>query len=207
MKKVIFTLVMMVSSMVAFAQNEVGKISIRPEFGIVSSQLSAKEDTGFGEESLESRFKTGIMGGVEAEYQANEWLGISAGALYTQLGAKGKEGSGIKINYDYIAVPVLANFYPCKGLCLKVGLQPAFNLSAKVNTEGPAKYVFGSDNLRKFDLQVPVGVSYEIRGFVIDARYNVGAVNLFKNGLDASGSKFSLYNGYASLTIGYKFNL
>lgn len=206
MKKIIFTLVMMVSSMVTFAQNEVGKFSITPKAGVVASQVMITEDSGSSMQIGESRYKAGLTGGVELNYQAKKWFGISAGALYTQLGANGREGKDIKLNYDYITTPVLANFYPCKGLCLKIGVQPSFNINAKATEKGHPMEHFGSDNIRKFDVQVPVGISYETRHFIIDARYNVGVMNMFKKATE-NGSTFRMNNSYATLTVGYKFNL
>lgn len=207
MKKVIFTLVMMVSSMVTFAQNEVGKFSIRPEAGIVASQVLITEDKGHNDLYIgESNYKGGLTGGVEVEYQAKKWLGFSAGALYTQLGANGKDGKGINMKYDYITVPVLANFYPCKHLCLKVGLQPSVNINSSATRNGQPMTAFQGDNIRKFDLQIPVGVSYETHGFIVDARYNIGAINMFKDGRDGR-STFGMNNSYATLTVGYKFSL
>lgn len=206
MKKIIFTLAMMVSSMFTFAQQEVGTFSIRPEVGITASQVIMTKDTPTETSIGESRYKGGLVGGLELEYQAKKWFGVSAGALYTQAGANGKEGTGIKLKYDYVTMPVLANFYPCKGLCLKVGVQPSVNINAKATANGAAMAGYGQDNIKKFDMQIPVGISYETHGFIIDARYNFGVTNMFKCSSDAT-RKFSMHNSCATLTVGYKFQL
>ena len=58
---------------------------------------------------------------------------------------------------------------------------------------------FGEDTqLSKFMLSVPVGLSYEYQRFVLDARYNIGATDLFKG-------EGTLRNNVFQLTLGYKF--
>ena len=47
-----------------------------------------------------------------------------------------------------------------------------------------------------------MGVSYEFRNFVLDARYNLGATKILK-GADARSSRNSVF----MITLGYRFNL
>jgi hypothetical protein len=56
--------------------------------------------------------------------------------------------------------------------------------------------VTGKDGLKKFDFSIPLGLSYEIEDFVIDARYNLGLGKVD----DVDGSK----NSVIMLTVGYK---
>ena len=57
--------------------------------------------------------------------------------------------------------------------------------------------------MKKFDLSVPMGLSYEISDFVIDARYNLGVSNILKDNKgfvwDGKGR-----NSVIMLTVGYK---
>ncbi len=52
---------------------------------------------------------------------------------------------------------------------------------------------------KKFDLSIPVGLSYEISNVVLDARYNWGLTKIVSN----SDSKNSVFQ----ITLGYKFEL
>ena len=52
--------------------------------------------------------------------------------------------------------------------------------------------------MKKVDFSIPIGISYEISDFVIDARYNLGLTNI--NDTDKYKSK----NGVIMLTVGYK---
>ena len=58
------------------------------------------------------------------------------------------------------------------------------------------------DKVEGFDLSIPMGVSYEFRNFVLDARYNLGATKILK-GADARSSRNSVF----MITLGYRFNL
>ena len=117
---------------------------------------------------------------------------------------QGSKNDDVKMNLDYINVPILANIYVVKGLALKAGIQPAFNVSNKVKSDGVSvdwnKYFSGSDaEVKTFDFSIPVGASYEFSDFVIDARYNFGLTKI----MNASDSKNSVFQ----ITLGYKFNL
>ena len=60
------------------------------------------------------------------------------------------------------------------------------------------------DDLNKFDISIPVGISYEFKvPIVIDLRYNIG---LSKIGKSDSAFKDSRSNT-CMLTLGYKFKL
>ena len=97
-----------------------------------------------------------------------------------------------------------ANFYVAKGFALKAGIQPAFNVSSKVKADGVSldwnKFFKDTDGeIKTFDFSIPVGASYQISDFVIDARYNFGLTKL----TSLSDSKNSVFQ----ITLGYKFNL
>ncbi len=117
---------------------------------------------------------------------------------------QGSKADDVKLNLDYINIPILANFYVAKGFALKAGIQPAFNVSNKVKSDGVSvdwnEYMGGTDaEIKTFDFSIPVGASYEISDFVIDARYNFGLTKVAK----AFDSKNSVFQ----LTVGYKFDL
>ena len=59
----------------------------------------------------------------------------------------------------------------------------------------------GTHGFNKVDLSIPIGLSYEISDFVIDARYNFGLTHIYKD--DPGSSK----NGVIMLTEGYKIPL
>ena len=56
------------------------------------------------------------------------------------------------------------------------------------------------DGLRKFSLSIPIGISYEYENVVLDARYNVGVLNISNQGLSSRSN-------ILEVSVGYKLNL
>ena len=200
MKKIMMIAAMMLLSVGAFAQNEVGQFTLKPMAGVNLATLTKTDD---------SKLRVGLAAGVEAEYGVAENFSLSLGALYSMQGVKFTEkGSGatLDVTYklDYINIPVLANYYLFKGFAIKAGIQPAFKASAKVKAElssGSASVKDSEtlDGVKGFALSIPFGLSYEYESFVLDARYNLGVTKAFK----AGDSK----NSWFMFTLGYKFAL
>jgi hypothetical protein len=95
----------------------------------------------------------------------------------------------------------LAQYYPIKGLAIKAGIQPAFNVRGKWSLDGESgKMKDIGYEPKAFNLSIPVGLSYEYQSFVLDARYNIGVTKLFKDADQGRNSTFSI-------TLGYKFAL
>lgn len=172
-----------------FAQPEAGTVTIAPKAGISIATLSTD-----GTES-----KVGFVGGVEAGYQLNDAMALTLGVNYAQYGAKTEYmGQDVKMNMDYIAVPILYNYYlPVKGLAVKAGIEPAFKASAKLKANGAS--VDMGDGVNSVIMSIPVGVSYEMCNFILDARYNIGVTDAIEGG----SSKQSAF----VITLGYKFAL
>ena len=205
MKKFLIMAAMVLSSVGAFAQYSAGDITIQPKIGLNCSTLSGEG----------SDYKAGFVGGVEAEYHVSPLVGISAGVLYSMQGAKAKnaetdegESFDLKMNFAYINIPILANFYVANGLALKAGIQPAFKASAKVKVNDTSlsydDYFGGRIGKSKsFDFSIPVGISYEYANICLDARYNIGVTKITE---EKPGYKSSRNNVF-QLTLGYKFKL
>ena len=191
MKKFLMIAAFMVAALGANAQNEVGVITLQPKVGMNLSTI-----TGDGDQKM----KFGLVAGAEAEYGISENFGIDFGVLYSMEGCRFKADGADKSlfwNLDYINIPILAQFYPTKGLALKAGVQPGFNVRHKASYDGNSANM---DGVNSFNFSIPVGLSYEISSFVIDARYNIGITKIFK---DAEKGR----NSTISLTVGYKFAL
>lgn len=178
MKKFMLAAAVMIMSLGAKAQNEVGQITVAPTVG-----LNLATVTGDGAKSMAA-----FTVGATAEYGLSEGIGLSAGVMYSMQGAKlGDE----KLKLGYINIPILANYYIWEGLAIKAGLQPGIMLSAKWDGEDV------KEGCNSFDLAIPVGVSYEFSKIVVDARYNIGVTKI----IDGADSK----NSVMQFTVGYKF--
>ncbi len=197
MKKFLVMAAMVLSSVGAFAQYEGGEFTIQPKVGLNASSTSGSN----------SEFKVGFVGGVEGEYHFNKLVGLSFGVLYSQEGSKIKDGlyddefvTDCKEKLDYINIPILANFYVAKGLAVKAGVQPGFKVSAKGTEKlGGASVDYDLSGVESVNFSIPVGISYEYANVCLDARYNIGVSDVYKN-ISATGQVFQL-------TLGYKFKL
>lgn len=176
--------VMMLSSVATFAQHEEGSLTIQPRVGVNIASLT-KNDGG--------KARIGLAAGAELEYQVSDIFSLSAGAMYSMQGAK---NGNIKLNLDYINVPVMANVYVVPGLAVKLGLQPGFKVNSKVDVLGVSANIPGAKSV---DLSLPIGLSYEYKNFVLDGRYNFGLTKVNEIG-DSKNSVFQI-------TAGYKFDI
>lgn len=192
MKKILLTAVVMLASVASYAQQAVGTFTLQPKIGMNVASLTKCD----GCDPC-----IGLAAGVEAEYQATDIFSVSAGLIYSMQGNKAKEeGVTLTTKLDYINIPILANVYVTKGLAVKLGVQPAFNVSDKQKLSGGKASVEAEDvGAESFDFSIPVGLSYEYNNVVFDARYNFGVTNI----ADGGDSKNSVFQ----FTLGYKFAL
>ena len=195
MKKMMMIAVMMVATLAASAQQEVGTWSVTPKVGFNLANITDADD---------ADMKFGLVAGADLTYQLSDVFAVSAGAFYSVQGAKSKMKIGgetydLTAKLDYINVPILANYYVIPGLAIKAGIQPGFNVKHKgeYETHG-SSYEGDIEHFKSFDLAIPLGLSYEFSDFVIDARYNLGLTKIY----DAEGS--SSKNSVFQFTIGYK---
>ena len=187
------------------AQSEAGSVYIKPMVGGTLTTLTKLDD---------SKMKLGLVGGAELGYQVSNEFAVTAGVLASMQGAK-SDAQGLidfgflgsvdvkepKFTLTYINIPIMANYYVAPGLAIKAGIQPGFLVSQKLKVKTSVGDVENSDSegYKKFDLSIPLGLSYEISDFVIDARYNLGVTKVFDN------SKCK--NSVIMLTVGYKIPL
>ena len=182
---------MALATVSSFAQQAVGTFTIQPKVGLNLANLT----------NGEADIRTGVAAGVEFEYQVSDIFSLSAGALYSMQGCKNTiQDVDVTTKLDYINVPILANVYVVKGLAVKLGLQPGFNVSHKLSVDkGSTSGSTDIPGVKSVDLSIPVGLSYEYSNFVFDARYNFGVTKV----ADDADSKNSVFQ----FTLGYKFAL
>jgi len=193
MKKFLIAALMVASFATAQAQQPVGTVSIQPKVGFNLASLTKFDDTSM---------RAAVVTGAEGMYQVSDIFGLSAGLLYSQQGVEFDGDAAYKL--DYLNIPLMANVYVAKGFALKAGLQPGFMINDNVKdysiTIGDYTIGTKNDGLKKFDLSIPVGLSYEFANFVFDARYNFGVTDVF----DWSDAP---KNSVFQFTFGYKFVL
>ena len=200
MKKVLLTVVMALMTIVSNAQNterENGTFTLQPMLGASFGYLSGDWISAPGEKK---KLIAGVVVGVEGEYYATKWLGISAGMNYAMQGWRfDYEDLSVVTRLNYLNFPVLANIYVLKGLALKMGVQFGYLLNAKNRANGEDIKI--KDECNKFCFSIPVGLSYEWDNFVFDARYNFAISKAIDQVNERKRSQL------IQLTFGYKFAL
>lgn len=196
-KTFLMALMALFTSVASFAQQSVGSLTIQPKIGLNVANVS----DGDGSDN-----RIGLALGAEFEYRLTPVFSLSAGALYSMQGCKGtaedEDGNtgDVSLKLDYINVPILANVYVVKGLAIKLGIQPGFNVRHKATaTVSGVNVTTNLPGVKSVDFSIPIGVSYEFNRFVIDGRYNLGVTKL----IDGADSKHSVFQ----FTFGYKFSL
>ena len=204
-KKILSLVVLMSTSLCSFAQDGVGEWSFMPKVGFNFATMTNDDD---------ASTRTAFTLGGEFGYVATPKVTLSFGAMYSQQGCKAKsDGLNGTIKMDYINLPVVAACKVTDNLSVKVGLQPGFlvNDKVKVNANGVTAEVGLEDSYRaagmnvslnKFDLSLPIGVSYDFDNIQVDLRYNVGLTKV----LSAPGGE-GTKNSVVQITVGYKLGL
>ena len=184
MKKVMILAVMMVATLTASAQ-----WSVTPKVGLNLANFSGDVSG--------NNIKLGLAAGAELMYRVSPTVGISGGLIYSMQGTA--FDGDIDWNVDELNIPILANFYVANGLALKAGIQPGFIMSAKAKADKVTEDIKDAF-FQSLELSVPLGLSYEISDFVLDARYNLGVAKLNKG-------DGSVRNSVIQFTVGYKIPL
>lgn len=187
-------------TIVAQAQNtqrETGTFTLQPMLGASFGYLSGDWNS---EPREKKKLIAGVVVGVEGEYYATKWLGISAGMNYAMQGWRlDYPERSVLTRLNYLNFPVMANIYVVKGLSLKTGAQFGWLLNAKDRVDDVNIDI--KDDCNGFCFAIPLGLAYEFDNFVFDARYNFALSNAINKVNERKRSQL------IQLTFGYKFSL
>ena len=152
----------------------------------------------------EGDMKLGLHAGAFGEYQLNDFFGVAGELLYSNQGTQDEEeGVKVKMNMDYLNIPVLAKLYIAEGLSLDVGPQFGFLISAKGkgDVDGVSASVDMKDEFNSTDVSAALGLTYNIGKFMIQGRYNLGLTDTQKN--NEGSDKYK--NNVIQFGVGYRF--
>ena len=205
MKKIVLIAAFALNAMVIVAQTAPQRTTLKPFAGLsYAAMFNGDLD-----------FRKAIVAGAEIERPLARWVTVSAGLVYSpQGGVYNSSGTSFTWKHDYLNIPIMANFYPLKGLGLKVGLQPGISVFNRQEGQEGSTLVsrdMGGD-VKPFDLAVPVGISYELFNVVLDVRWNIGVISvgksdpwagdIYMNNSHLGGANFAY-----QFTLGYKFDI
>jgi hypothetical protein len=221
-KRIFVFVVAVAMAFSASAQSEVGSITWQPNMGVThtsaivegrNSVLDGAYGITFGVEAMYMlKEKLGIALGLNytgynLDDDAVAYFGYSRYYSYYGYNYNGSlYERALNPDYQkarnfYFNIPVTANFYIFKGFAVKGGI--AFNILSTAKIGGDSELNFGREAVKVRDLyksvfiSAPIGVSYEIKNIVFDARYSVSITNVSDYG---EATYLPL-----SLTVGYKF--
>lgn len=221
-KRIFVFVVAVAMAFSASAQSEVGSITWQPNIGVThtsaivegrNSVLDGAYGITFGVEAMYMlKEKLGIALGLNytgynLDDDAVAYFGYSRYYSYYGYNYNGSlYERALNPDYQkarnfYFNIPVTANFYIFKGFAVKGGI--AFNILSTAKIGGNSELNFGREAVKVRDLyksvfiSAPIGVSYEIKNIVFDARYSVSITNVSDYG---EATYLPL-----SLTVGYKF--
>lgn len=192
MKKLILGIAIAISSL-TFAQEKAKSSSSPVSFGVKAglNVASINDD--------DAKAKAGLYAGVFANIPVASSFSVQPEVLYNGMGAKSKDFSDVRLNLDYISIPVMLQYNVLPEFYLEAGPQFSFAISRKMKGDGGSVDV---DQFYKgFDLGVGIGAGYYIaQGFGVTARFVAGATDIVEN-----NPSDAIRNSVFQVGIAYKF--
>jgi hypothetical protein len=144
--------------------------------------------------------KAGMHVGLLAHIHMSDQIALQPELVYSMQGAKSEfDGDELKLNLDYINIPLLLQYMFDNGFRLEAGPQIGILTSAKMKAGGNSVDV--KDSFNSIDFGIPLGVGYiSDSGFGADLRYVFGLSNINESD-DVKSSNRGLQLG-----VFYQFN-
>ncbi|MBL7865114.1 MAG: PorT family protein [Cyclobacteriaceae bacterium] len=136
--------------------------------------------------------RTGYHAGAFVNVKLTK-LAIQPEVIYSVQGGDAAAGN---LEFGYINIPILLKFYLVGGLNLQAGPQFGFLSSA---TQGGVDY---KSLYESSDMSVALGAGFDIKKFVIDARYNLGLSDVDKQTTEMKNQVFQLSVGFKLFKLG-----
>jgi hypothetical protein len=179
MKKAILVMLISASFMFAGAQVQFGV-----KAGYNLANLSVSGAPSGVSVSSRSDFSAGLLASVPLFNSCS----LQPEVLYSGQGASATEsGTTATLNYGYLNVPILFKYQHVSGLFAETGPQVGFLLSAKEKVDGQSTDTKSSTQSTDFSWAFGIGFKLPM-GLGIDARYNLGLVNLDKGSSSTDGT-------------------
>lgn len=134
-----------------YAQSQRGDFTLAPTLGLNLSTFTA--ETSY-------KIKTGLHGGLIAEYYINEEWSIRSGVLYDALGAEDDFDNIDKLNYFNVPLNAGWHFGKNYNWYLNFGLSLAF-LSDAESELSDGSEVDINDSVNNFDFGLSLGIGYK----------------------------------------------
>lgn len=177
----------------SFAQEKAASSASPVRFGIKAGlNVSSINDN-------DSKAKPGFYGGLFANIPVASDFSVQPELLYNGMGAKDRTYSSVRLNLDYISVPVMVQYNVLPALYVEAGPQFSFAVSQKVKGDGGSADV--NEAFKNFDLGLGLGAGYYFeQRFGITARYVAGLTDIVEN-----NPGDAVRNSVFQIGVAYKF--
>lgn len=146
--------------------------------------------------------KAGFYGGVFANIPVAQDFSFQPEVLYSGMGAKIKGSNDVKVNLDYISIPLMLQYNALPNLYLEAGPQFSFLINSKLKANSNS--ADAKDLFKSFDFGIGLGAGYYFtQNIGVTARYVAGLTDVAKNRPDLSEDKAK--NGVFQVGLAYKF--
>lgn len=162
--------------------HEVMSGCIYPKLGVSLTSL-----TGVGGDP-----KLSITGGVGIEMYVHPRVGVAMELLYSHQGttdvyhtittnSTAEEGTGetltsgpYKYCFNFIETTLTGRWYPRATIPFSIysGISLSREMSAKATIDDNKTNLHSNDHVRKYDISIPIGLTYEFGQVALDVRYN-----------------------------------
>ncbi len=154
----------------------------------------------------DTKSKAGFYGGVLVNFPVTPEYSIQPEILYNGMGANTKGDTNVKLNLDYISVPVMFQYYASPKFYFEAGPQFSYLIDSKVKIAGLG--TSANTLFQKFEVGLGFGAGYYFdEKFGITARYVSGISNILKdiNEREFSTNGAKSYNHTLQVGLAYKF--
>lgn len=150
-------------------------------------------------ESEGAKAKVGFNAGafLNAPIAAN--FSIQPELLYNSKGVKFDGAGDLKVNLDYISLPVMFQYNATPEFYMEAGPEFSFLMSSKLKGAGGSLDI--KDETNGFDVGAAIGVGYYFTPNIgVNARYVAGFTDVVKDNVDSA-----VRNGVFQVGLSYKF--
>jgi len=168
-------------------------------------QVAAKGGFNFstlvGEDNSGAKTKVGLHVGALVHLPVTKRFSLQPEVVFSTQGAKTDLGSDddFRISLNYLNVPILAKFKAGSGFFAETGPQLGFLLNAQAKAGGKSADI--QEFYKKTDFGWAFGVGYQVLQVGVNARYNLGLMNIRED-----DGNIKARNGVFQLGVYYIFN-
>ena len=171
------------------------------QLGVKGGLNIASEVASQGNNSSQTNSRIGIHLGFFMELPISAKIAFQPELLYSMQGGSYQDGGYTYTDkIDYINLPLLFKFYVWQQrLSIDVGPQFGYMISAKVSSGGESVSIYDSEDLKKFDASLALGLSFKLTDKIdLGLRGTAGLTNVYEGDVNYT-------NSVSQLSIAFRF--